>query len=180
MTASNFQLPTPKTRSQGVGSRIVGFVLVLSVACAGPSPIANARRTARDLAQGVLEGFERRDVVTLRALALTEQEFREHIWPALPASRPERNLPFSYVWGDLRQKSEQSLTELLARYGGQRFELLGVEYRGETTRYACSVVHRDTVLVVRDRDGAEQQLRLYGSTLETDGTFKVFSYIVDD
>jgi hypothetical protein len=69
---------------------------------------------------------------------------------------------------------------LLARYGGQRFELLGVEYRGETTRYACSVVHRDTVLVVRDRDGAEQQLRLYGSTLETDGTFKVFSYIVDD
>ena len=158
----------------------MGFFLVLSVACAGPSPIANARRTTRDLAQAVLEEFERRDVIALRTLALTEQEFREHIWPALPASRPERNLPFSYVWGDLSQKSDQSLAESLARYGGQRFELLRVEYRGETTRYASYVVHRDTVLVVCDRDGAEQQLRLYGSTLETDGTFKVFSYVVDD
>jgi hypothetical protein len=36
------------------------------------------------------------------------------------------------------------------------------------------------VLVVRDEAGAERRLRLYGSTLERDGRFKVFSFVVDE
>ncbi len=56
----------------------------------------------------------------LRDLALNEIEFREQVWPELPAARPERNLPFSYVWGDLRQKSDANLERTLARHGGRR------------------------------------------------------------
>jgi hypothetical protein len=128
----------------------------------------------------VLAATERRDAGTLRALALSEQEFREHVWPELPASRPERNLPFSYVWGDLHQKSEASLNETLARVGGQKLALSAVTFSGETTRYGGFVVHRETVLRVRDGDGRVREMRLFGSAFEKDGAWKVFSYVVDD
>jgi hypothetical protein len=128
----------------------------------------------------VLDGIARRDTTTLRALALNEQEFREHIWPELPASQPERNLPFSYVWGELRQKSEISLAQTIARYGGRRYALVSVRFAGDTTRYPSYTVYRETVLKVRDDQGVEADLRVFGSSLEKDDTWKVFSYVVDD
>jgi hypothetical protein len=41
-------------------------------------------------------------------------------------------------------------------------------------------MHRETAVVVRDANGSETELRLFGSTLEKDGRFKVFSYVVND
>ena len=98
-------------------------------------PLANAQTSATALASAVLTGFERRDIVTLRALAVNEQEFRDHVWPELPSARPERNLPFSYVWGDLRQKSEAALAGTLASREGQHYELIAVRFLGGTTQY---------------------------------------------
>ena len=161
---------------------LVALAALTVLGCGGgvaPSPLAHTQSSAHELAHAVITAFERRDAPALATLALTESEFQEHIWPELPASRPERNLPFSYVWGDLSQKSEASLAESLVRHGGRSWTLLRVEYGGETTRYPGFAVHRDTILIVRDNAGAEQRLRLYGSTLEKDGLFKVFSYVVD-
>ncbi len=128
----------------------------------------------------MLDAVARRDGDALRSLSLSEREFRAHVWPELPASRPERNLPFSFVWGDLRQKSEAGLQSILGNHGGSRYELTRVGFASETTNYPSYVVHRESVLVVRDVAGAEQQLRLCGSMLEKDGQWKVFSYVVDD
>src|SRR5688500_10220904 len=97
---------------------IVVGATVLSSCSVGPSPappLANACQSLESLAAAVLDAVALRDEVRLRSLALNEQEFREHVWPELPAARPERNLPFSYVWGDLRQKGAASLELLLAR-----------------------------------------------------------------
>jgi hypothetical protein len=158
----------------------IGVVLAVACGAVGPSPLVNTQTSAGALADAVLRSFERRDVQALMALAVMEAEFQDHIWPELPASRPERNLPFSYVWGDLRQKSESNLAQSVARYGGRAFVLLRVEYAGKTTAYPGFTVHGDTLLIVRGSDGLERRLQLYGSTLEKDGLFKVFSYVVDD
>lgn len=123
---------------------------------------------------------ERQDTTTLHGLALNEQEFREQVWPELPAARPERNLPFSYVWGDLRQKSDHSLAQTLARYGGRKYTLVSVRMAGETTRYSTYTVHRETVLQVRDEADTHADLRLFGSAIQKDGAWKVFSYVVDE
>ena len=172
-------------RLRSVGT-VVAFatVLALGPACGGLSrelpPLANAHPSSASLARAVLDGIAARDITVLRALALTESEFRGHVWPELPAARPERNVPFGYAWGDLRQKSERSLARTLGRHGGRDYRLVSVSYEGETTRYDTFLVHRDTTLVVRDDAGAEQAIRLYGSTLEQAGSFKVFSYVVED
>ena len=160
-------------------------VLVAAVAClagCGRSApgLANAHPTPEALASAVLSALERQDAGALQALALTEQEFRDHIWPELPAARPERNLPFSYVWGDLHQKSEAALTNAIAGHGARPYTLLGVTFAGETTRYPSYEVHRESVMRVRRADGGEEGLRLFGSAVHKDGAWKVFSYIVDE
>lgn len=132
------------------------------------------------MARAVLDGFAAGDADRLRRLALSEREFRERVWPELPASRPERNLPFSYAWGDLKQKSDGSLSTLLARYRGHRLELVGVRF-GAATAYKSFVVHRDTVLTVKEpAAGSSEDVRVCGSLIEHDGRWKVFSYVVDE
>ncbi len=158
----------------------LGAALLLSIACDSRTPLAGGASSPEALAVLVLSALEQRDAVALRRLALSEREFREHIWPELPAARPERNLPFSYVWGDLRQKSDGALASTLAEYGGRRFELVSVRATGETTQYSSFLVRRQTELTVRDEGGNTSQLRLFGSLLAKDGVYKVFSFVVDD
>jgi hypothetical protein len=156
--------------------------LALAMGCGSNSSplLSNTYPSRETLANAVVAAVGRRDAATLRELALSEEEFREQVWPELPAARPERNLPFSYVWGDLRQKSDESLARTLARHGGRSYALVAVRSAGETTRYPSYNVFRETVLQVRDETGTLVDLRLFGSTIEKDGAWKVFSYVIDE
>ncbi|NOT45121.1 MAG: hypothetical protein HOP14_11020 [Acidobacteria bacterium] len=164
-------------------TRLLVAALLLGAPLVGCAPAAPALSTTwpepEAAARAVLEAIERRDEDALARLALSEQEFRDHVWPELPAARPERNLPFSYVWGDLRQKSALALAATLARHGGRHYDLLDLRFPGGVTTYPSYAVHRDTVLRVRDDSGTEQELSLFGSMLEQDGRWKVFSYVAD-
>jgi hypothetical protein len=153
--------------------------LAAAVACSQVPPLANTHPSAASLASAVLDALARRDRATLEALALNETEFHDHVWPQLPAARPERNLPFSYIWGDLHQKSTQTLTNVMAREGGTRYELIDVQFAG-VTDYRTYRVHREATLRVRDPHGMETDLRVCGSMIERDGAWKVFSYVVGD
>ena len=125
-----------------------------------------------------MEALEAGDRRRLEALALNEWEFTEHVWPDLPAARPERNLPVSYVWGDLHQKSEEALTTTLNEHRGRRYRVERVSF-GSRTDYASYRVHRAARFRVRDDAGHETDIRVCGSFLEKDGAWKIFSYVVD-
>jgi hypothetical protein len=163
------------------GPTVGGLVLVLSAALAcSPPPLANTHGSADDLAHEVLAGFASRDDARLRALALTEDEFRRQVWSSLPAARPERNLPFSYVWGDLHQKSNNRLGANLSAHGGRSYQLQRLAFSGGTSEYGGFRVHRDALLVVRDKAGTDHEVRLFGSAIEMGGRWKVFSFNADD
>ena len=159
---------------------VAAAAVLLLASCDSRTPLANTAPSPEALGRRVLAALERKDLAELRASALSELEFREHVWPELPASRPERNLPFSDVWGDLHQKSEGSLASTLAEHGGRRLELVSIRALGKTTQYKTFVVHRQTELTVRDEGGQERQLRLFGSMIGKDGAFKVFSFVADE
>jgi hypothetical protein len=163
--------------------RIIAVTLtaLLIAGCSrSPASLPNSHDSPEALARAVLEAIERRDVQSLNSLAINEQEFQAHVWPELPASRPERRLPFSYVWGDLHQKSNAALTQTLARHGGRKHTLLGMNFVGETTSHETYRVHRKSEVTLRDGEGHEHTARLFGSALEEGGRFKVFSYVIDD
>lgn len=155
-----------------------GLIFLAACAPAKP-PLADTRDSPVALAQAVVDAVTAGNSAALASLALSEPEFREQIWPELPSARPERNLPFSYVWGDLHQKSGASLAATLARYRGQYLTLVEVRH-GEATPYPSYTVHRDSVFVVRTADGGTENVRLCGSMVEQSGRWKVFSYVVDE
>ena len=143
------------------------------------APLENTLESPSALAQAVLDALRDGDRERLRALALTEAEFRGHVWPELPISRPEVNMPFDVAWSQLAQNSTFLLEQTVAALEGHDYQLVEVEFAGEVTDYAEVTVYRDTELVVRTPDGGEQTIRVFGSTIEQDGRYKVFSYVVD-
>jgi hypothetical protein len=154
-------------------------VAALGAGCAtSQSPLANGRESSTTLARDVLTALRAGNASLARSLALTEEEFHAHIWPSLPAARPERNLPFAYVWGDLRQKSDAGLQTSLAQYRGQSLTLLDVRF-GEPSTYGRATVHREAIFAVRDTAGTTSDIRVCGSFVEQAGRWKVFSYVLD-
>ncbi len=171
--------------SQGRPWRAALLLLLLVVvlpaaACRPPqTPLAHTFDSPDALAREVLDRLARRDQAGLLALALSHDEFETHVWPRLPASRPERNTPLSFVWGRLKQQSDMSLAGTVARHGGTRHELQQVVFDGEVTDYGTYTVHRESALVVGMPDGTTDRIRVFGSVIEQGGRYKVFSYVVD-
>jgi hypothetical protein len=165
---------------------IVAAVALATAACSNPSepsgaaaPLSHTFQSPDALARAVLDALAKRDGEGLHRLALSEAEFREHVWPELPTSRPERNVPFDYAWGQMKQRSDGSLGETLSRYGGQSLRLVRTRFTGETTAYKSFSVFRDSEVVAADESGRELILRLYGSAMLKDGRYKLYSYVVD-
>lgn len=161
------------------GLLLVVATLLAGAGCTRVPPLAGTHESPDAVVRAVLDALAARDQAALTALVLTEQEFKDHVWPHLPAARPERNLPFSYVWGDLHQKSQQNLSRSVREFGGRRLRLTRVSFSGKTA-YPGSVVHREAVATVTDEKGYTVDVRVCGSLIEQDGRWKVFSYVVGD
>jgi hypothetical protein len=142
-------------------------------------PLSAAFPSVDALAEEILRGIERNDFNGLIALALSKAEYRDYVWPELPASRPGTNLTVDYTYQGLRTKSVHALRFTLAEHGGRKYELLGVEFAGETTDYDTFLVHRDARVLVRNEEGNEGYLDLFGSVMEYQGRFKLFSFVTD-
>lgn len=161
------------------------LALLVCTACTGAGDngssvaLSSTFATPEGLAQAVLDGFRERDQSRLVSLMVSETEFREAIWPELPASRSGRNVPIDYAWGQLKQRSDGALAALFARYSGQRYDLVRIEFTGETSEYGPFTVRRRSLMTVRDANGSRQRLRLFGSAVTHQGQWKLFSYVVD-
>lgn len=169
--------------AQRLGVVVIAMAMAGCTQPAAPSskiPLSNTFETPEALAQAVLDRLARRDIDGLRALALSEQEFKDHVWPELDTSRPERNVPFEYAWGQLKQRSDGVLDSTVSRYAGQPLRFLRTSYRGETTQYKSFAVMRENEIVAADDTGKELVLKLYGSAMAKDGRYKLFSFVVDD
>ena len=110
----------------GVGAVAIALAMAACTQPTSPSsrvPLANTFESPEALSQAVLQALAVRDPDRLKSLALSETEFREHVWPELPTSQPRRNVPFEYAWGQMKQRSDGSLAGTLGRYGGKPLKL---------------------------------------------------------
>lgn len=129
-----------------------------------------------ELCKEVLERVAQKDLKLLEAMALTEDEFKSYVWPYSEWSRPEVRMPFEYYWGLLHQRSSSELRGTLAKYGGEKFELISVRFAKETMEYQDAKVYRDPRLTVRDEEGREREMEMFGAIIELNGNYKIFSY----
>jgi hypothetical protein len=161
--------------------------VIVTAACSAPAeptrsaePLSNTFESPEALARAVLAALSEKDLPRLRVLPLSEAEFRAVVWPELDTSRPERNVPFEYAWGQMKQHSDGSLDGTFGRYAGRPLKFVRARFTGETTQYKSFVVMRESEIVAADETGRELVLRLYGSAMRKDGRYKLFSYVVDE
>ncbi len=183
---------SPGTGSAGLGrgpalrrllpaSAAVGVALVALLApglrAARGDRFASSFESPARLAEAVLLAVQARDRESLRALPLSEREFREEVWPEMPAAG---RVPAGLAWEDLRQKGENNLRRVLAELAGRRLALEQLSFVGGSTPYRTFVVHRKPRLRLRDLDSGEQiELALFGSILEHERRYKLFSWVVN-
>ncbi len=160
-------------------STVMLSIGALAAACSRPPALAHTFSSEDALAERVLGALAARDITALQALPLSEGEFRRVVWPELPASRQEANVPLDYAWRTLDQNSRGHLAETVHEHGGRRYHLVRVQFDGGSTPYRSFTVHRRARVVVRDATGEEHHLRLFGSVLERGREFKLFSYVAD-
>jgi hypothetical protein len=131
------------------------------------------------VAEAVVAALDRKDIAALERLAVSELEFQRLVWPRQPAARPERNIPWEYAWRDLASKSRLQLRGRIAEWQPGPLTVVDISFDGDTTDYETYRVLRKSKVTLRDAAGRRTTARLFGSVIEQQGHFKVFSYVVD-
>ena len=169
-----YQILNPKTAI----SRLTAAALVLaigafSLAC-DRSPLDNSFGSAESLAKAVLGALEHEDREAMLALMVTSEEHLDLLWEHLPESN---HLPFDYARQLNEHNSGKAVTAAIANYGGNRFELVSIEFTGEPEEYDGFTLHFGAVLKVRRvSDRAEGALPILDVILEYGGRWKLMNY----
>jgi hypothetical protein len=132
------------------------------------------------LVNAVVDAVSRNDRNALESLCISEQEYALHVWPDLPIARiPQWQSQRYFVWTQHQLRSANGLNGVLKNYGGRRYTVLKAFFKENKIPYEHCTVHGAAMLQVRDDSGVEQDLRLFGSIVEKEGFYKIFSYNTD-
>lgn len=143
-----------------------------------PRYLAHSAESPEALARDFLSALAVNDIPALKRTRITKDEFTWYVWPELPASRLP-NVTSDFAWSQATLNSLSGLGGLLSQYSQRRFELVGIRFAGGTRDYPSYRVHYDSRVTVRDEAGDSYELKLFGSMLEMEGRFKLFSHVID-
>lgn len=127
----------------------------------------------------MLEILHKKDKPLLRAITITENEFKQVIWPQLPISRVEQwKTRLDFVWSQHYLKSSTCLEDLIFGQGGRKFTFLEIKTDGEITDYNTYKVHRNIRMLVMNEQGKKREVNFFGSIIEMQDQYKIMSYNV--
>ena len=137
--------------------------------------------TQRELYDAVAAAVSSGDADVMRRMAVTEEEFRDLVWPTLDVAKlPNSNFTWEFVWSQHQLKHEKCLLRTSHDLGGIDFDIVDVSFLGATSDHGSFKIHRDSEAKIVRPDGTRESLQLFGSVLETDdGHYKIYSFIND-
>ena len=155
----------------------VVFAVQVLVGDQEPPKLAGSRPSMETLSIDFLQALEGGDEDAIRQLALSKEQFAEFVWPELPASDPSTNLNVDWVWNQMHMRSLVDLSTAVFSNTGRHYDFVDFRFAEEVEEYRTYKVHRDARLKVVDENGEEIELNLFGSVLEMDDEFKIFSFV---
>lgn len=171
------RLPVFAARLGLLGTLLCGPVLSQSRA-AQERPLVAAAGSADELARRFLAAVRANDLDAVLELAITREEFDRYVWPELPA--PTRGLPADFVWDTAYNRGQAKIHGAMAALGGRQLTLKELTFTGEIEEYPTFRLYRDSLLHLVDENGKLQVIRLFGSVIELDGQFKIYSFNYKD
>lgn len=145
---------------------------------AGAAPFPGSGSSLPEVGQRVLEGLAAGDHALLAALRLSRDEYMDVVWPELPASDPELNVPIEYVWADIEARNRSALVRLAPQFEGLAAELEDVACIGEVEEFKTFRVHTDCWVTIATPSG-HRRVQLFKDVLERGAGFKLFRYYDD-
>ena len=126
----------------------------------------------------MLEGLAAGDRASLAALRLSRDEYVDVVWPELPASDPDLNVPIEYVWADIEARDRRALIRLAPQFEGLAAELEDVACTGEVEELETFRVHTDCWVILRTPSG-KHRIQLFKDVVERGAGYKLFRYYDD-
>lgn len=127
-----------------------------------------------------LEAFMRHDTTSLVGLLVDHDEFTSLIYPGLgryyPAARDTACQAREFVWENQSLSTLAALRSGLRDLGGEKLDLVAVEFTGGEKSCDGYTLHEGTRVKVRREDGTETTLHTMGSVVEMDGRYKFLTY----
>ncbi|MCX8045242.1 MAG: hypothetical protein N3B18_14075 [Desulfobacterota bacterium] len=169
---------------------IFQLVLLLSIACfmmaCGVMVQKNIHTmpgwhaSMKSLTSEITDALAANNRQRLEALHVTEQEYAAHVWPHLPVAQiPQWQNHRDFVWQQHLIRSMRGIDTILNRYGGKNLQITNVSFDEKPEVYGQCTVHPGAVTIVLDELGEERRIRIFGSLIEMNGFYKVFSYSID-
>jgi len=141
------------------------------------SSLENGQPSLRALAELALQAAEAGDALALNSLRVTEREYKELFFPEFPEAGPGHNIPCDFHWYHLNVRSLKGVQDVIDEHAGRKYELLDVIATQGVESFKTFKAHKKVELKVRlSADGAEVQIRLFGSVMERAGEFKILSF----
>jgi hypothetical protein len=132
-------------------------------------------RSLDDLGRRVCRALHHDDLDSLAMLCVTEDEFRDILWPEFPQSRPATGLTWQDGWSSLSLRLRGGCRGAIADFGGSYYEFLRFEGPDSTARYRNFKLYSRLVLVARRDTGEIQRFTWLRSVAERRGLFKIYS-----
>jgi hypothetical protein len=129
-----------------------------------------------DLVRTVERGLAEQDTTRLLDLMINEREYREIIYPALPAAHPPINAPFETLWVTHYPDAYGGLMRILRLYGGHDVEILAVRFEAPDQDFVNFTLHENSRVDIVVDGRREDDRRLFGSVIHAGGGWKVLSY----
>jgi hypothetical protein len=157
-------------------------------AAEGPARIAEVRPVPQTIAleggvaslDELLRTVERAladsDTARLFDLMVSEREYREVLYPALPASQPPINAPFETIWVTHFPEAYRGLLRTVGLYGGRDLHILELRFDRPDQDFGRFILHETSRVDIQVDGRREDNRRLFGSVIHAGGRWKVLSY----
>lgn len=139
------------------------------------TPFRGGARSLDDLGRTVCRLLAHGDRDSLRALCVTDGEFRDILWREFPQSRPATGLQWEDGWRVLGMRLLSGTNDALGEFGGHYWQFLRFERSDSIAVYRNFRLHNGLVLVVRNERGETERWGWLRSVAERRGRYKIYS-----
>lgn len=159
-------LVDPESTSVGIGRRLN--------APAVSTPFRGGASSLDRLGVAVCRALHIANADSLRALCVTENEFRDVLWREFPQSRPVTGLTWEDGWRVLDVRLLGGCNGAVQDHGGRHYEFVRFEC-DSTMRYRNFVLYSRLTLVVKNDLGQTERWGWLRAVAERRGRFKIYS-----
>lgn len=157
-------------------------VLVFTIAACSKSerpapPLPGMFPSMADLCAAVVGAVQDSSVEKVKALCVTEQEYRDVIWANLDSSETSQaKMPVERAWSWVERDVDKAAGRYVSEFGKRDVRFIRLGDKKNVRTYPNMKVHRGQRIIVTVDGAEEEEWRLLNIVLEYKGWFKVIAY----